>query len=252
MFLLSKLLPLFVLPLGVSLMLILWGLVRRRRGFVWAGVVVLLISSNPFVGRYAMRSAEGFAERRPVADVVPADAIVVLSAGRVVAPGPDGVSEWIDANRFFGGVELFAAGKAPVLVFTGASLPWDWEVASEGHVLRDHAERVGVPRDRIVVTDVVTNTADEAREVRTVLAPRLSGPPTVVLVTSAFHMPRAAGLFTAAGMVVDPFPVSFWFSVDRQMTVLDFVPSVSALSQTHTALRELYGRAFYWLRSRLR
>jgi len=49
MFLLSKLLPLFVLPLGVSLLLLLWGLARRRWGFIWMCVAVLLVSSNPFV-----------------------------------------------------------------------------------------------------------------------------------------------------------------------------------------------------------
>lgn len=250
MLLLSKLLPLFVLPLGVSLMLILWGLFRRRRGSLWAGVVVLLISSNPFVGHYAIRSAEGWAERRPVAEMVPADAIVVLSAGRAVAPGPDKVSEWGDANRFFGGVEVFKAGKAPLLVFTGAWLSWEPDAPREGEVLRTYAEALGVPSDRILVTDVVTNTADEAREVLAVLAPRSAQPPRVLLVTSAFHMPRAAEQFRAAGMSVDPFPVDFWFSAGRQTTALDFFPSVGALGQTQTALRELYGRAYYWLRDR--
>lgn len=249
MFLLSKLLPLFVLPLGVSLILLLWGLLRRRRGLIWAGVIILLISSNPFVGRYAIRSAEGWAERRPVAELVRADAIVVLSAGRVQAPGPDKVSEWHDANRFFGGVELFAAGKAPLLVFTGAWISWEPDAPREGEVLRRYAESLGVPADRILVTDVVANTADEAREVLKMLAPHSAQPPRVILVTSAFHMPRATQIFTAAGFTVDPFPVDFWFSTGTRTTALDFFPSVGALGQTQTALRELYGRAYYWLRA---
>ncbi|MDA1095486.1 MAG: YdcF family protein [Acidobacteria bacterium] len=249
MFLLSKLLPLFVLPLGVCLILILWGLFRRRRGFIWAGVVVLLISSNPFVGRYAIRSAEGWAERRPVAQLATADAVVVLSAGRAVAPGPDAVSEWGDANRFFGGVEVFKAGKAPLLVFTGAWISWQPDAPREGDVLRTYAEAFGVPADNILVTDVVANTADEAREVLVVLGPRTAQLPRVILVTSAFHMPRAAAQFRAAGMTVDPFPVDFWFSAGTRTTALDFFPSVGALQQTHTALRELYGRAYYSLRS---
>src|SRR5690606_1496605 len=103
--------------------------------------------------------------------------------------------------------------------------------------------------DRILVTDVVANTADEAREVLRVLAPRLTQPPRVLLVTSAFHMPRAAAQFRAAGITVDPFPVDFRFSSGSRTTALDFFPSVEALRQTHTALRELYGRAYYWLRS---
>jgi len=251
MSLLSKLLPLFVLPLGISLMLLMWGLARRRRGPMVVALLVLLVSSNPFVGRFAIRSAENWAERQPVAQVAPADAVVVLSAGRSLAPGQDAISEWQDANRFFGGVDLFEAGKAPLLVFTGAWISWEPEAPREGDVLREYAVRLGVPRDRVLVTDVVANTADEAREVLRVLAPRLSQPPRVLLVTSAFHMPRAAAQFRMAGIVVDPFPVDFWFSAGSRTTILSFFPSVGALTQTHTALRELYGRAYHWLRDRL-
>ena len=120
MFYLSKLLPLFVLPLGLTLSALLVGLVLRVRWLTWMAVVVLWISSSPAVGQRVMRAAEAWAERVPVTDVSHADAIVVLSSGRSIAPGAGRVSEWGDADRFFGGVELFGAGKAPLLVFTGA------------------------------------------------------------------------------------------------------------------------------------
>jgi uncharacterized SAM-binding protein YcdF (DUF218 family) len=62
-------------------------------------------------------------------------------------------------------------------------------------------------------------------------------------------MPRARQIFEQAGVVVEPFPVDFWFSeAGGGWTVLDFLPSVGALQQTQTALRELYGRAYYRLR----
>jgi uncharacterized SAM-binding protein YcdF (DUF218 family) len=68
----------------------------------------------------------------------------------------------------------------------------------------------------------------------------------VVLVTAAFHMPRAQQLFSRAGFIVEPFPVSFR-SPGFRLTVFSFLPSVSSLRETQTALRELYGRAFYWV-----
>lgn len=248
MFLLSKLLPLFVLPLGFSLILLVWGAARRRRGFVWAGIIVLLVSSNPFVGYHAVRSAESWTVRRPIASVAVADAIVVLSAGRVIAPGPERVSEWGDSNRFWGGVDLFRSQKAPRLVFTGAWIDWEPDAKPEGEILRDYAVSMGLPWDQIVVTGPVTNTADEAREVRRVLASNPAGQPRIILVTSAFHMPRARQVFEQAGMTVDPFPVDFWFSEGGGgWTALDFVPTVGALQQTQTALRELYGRLYYRL-----
>jgi len=249
MLILNKLLPLFVLPLGVSLMLIAWGTFRRRRGLAIAGLLLLLVSSNPFVGAFLIRWTEQWAERRVAADVPTADAIVVLSAGRSVPPGPATISEWGDANRFYGGLELFRAGRAPLLVFTGAWVSWAPDTPLEGEVLAGYARENGVPADRILVTGKVGNTADEAKEVATMLKDRGLTQPRVLLVTSAFHMPRARQQFEQAGLSVEPFPVHFLIPSGRHLTLLDVLPSVSSLRQTETALRELYGRAFYRLRS---
>lgn len=249
MYLLSKLLPLFVLPFGISVLLLVWGVTRRRPGLVVAALVILLVASNPILSRWLIRSTEGWAERRPVADVVPADAVVVLSQGRIVAPGPEGVSEWNDADRFHAGVRLAEAQKAPWLVFTGAWSSWEPDAPREGDVLKAEAQRLGIPAHVILVTGPVLNTVDEAREVRLLLAPRIARRPRVVLVTSAFHMPRAREVFEQSGVSVDPFPVDFAYSQGRQFTVLDVVPSVVALAGTQTALREQYGRAYSRLRA---
>lgn len=247
MFLLSKLLPLFVLPLGVSLMLITWGILRQKRRPALMGLLILFIASQPFVGRFLVRAAEGWAERPAVASLANADAIVVLSAGRRTAPGPDQANEWNDANRFFAGVELYKAGKAPLLVFTAAER--DAVGRSEGDVLSAVARSLGVPAEAMLITGDVLNTADEARETMATLTAKGTASKRILLVTSAFHMPRAREVFTREGFDVTPFPVDFWFSADHRMSPLDFFPSVGALSQTHTALREFYGRAYYWLRA---
>jgi len=248
---LSKFLPFFVLPLGFSLILLVFGLVglvRQRRRFLWAALVVLLVSSNSFVAHLLIRTTEGWAERRLGAEVPAADAVVVLSAGQYVAPGRSQVSEWNDANRFFGGVEVFAAGKAPWLVFTGAAVSSRPDLPTEGEVLAAKAQALGVPAASIAVTPTVLNTADEAREVAAVLRARHIEHPRVILVTSAFHMRRARLVFEQSGMAVEPFPVSFWSGDITEIRLLSLLPSVSAMGTTQTALRELYGRAFYWLR----
>jgi uncharacterized SAM-binding protein YcdF (DUF218 family) len=248
MFFLSKLLPLFVLPLGFSLILLSWGLARKRRRLAWTGLAVLFVSSNPLVGHALIRSAEGWAQRRPVADVPVSDAIVVLSAGRSMSPGPDRISESHDANRFAAGTDLALKGKAPLLVFTGAAIASQPDGPSEGDVLSGEARALGVAADRIAVTGRVLNTADEAREVATLLRARQLPNPRIVLVTSAFHMPRALQLFRQQGLTVEAFPVSFGSSGPGDFSVFWFMPSVTALTKSHTAIREMYGRAFYALR----
>jgi len=252
-----KILPVFLLPMGITLLLLLAGLFLRRRSLIWLGVVVLWLSSTPVVSNFAARSAEGWAERGQASGAPRADAIVVLSEGRVVAPGSAAVSEWSGANRFYGGVELFKAGKAPWLVFTGGWLPWEPRAKLEGEILTEYAKALGVPVKSIATTGAVVNTAEEAQAVAALLAQRhLVGvtqevQPHILLVTSAFHMPRAQRLFERAGMQVSPFPVDFKVSAGGELGVIDFLPSAGAMAQTEMAWREMYGRLYYWVRSSL-
>lgn len=243
-------LPIFFLPLGLTLLLVLAGLLLRRRALIWAALAVLWLASTPIISALGFRAVEGWAERRLSTDVPLADAIVVLSdGGRVVAPGPAAISESGDPDRFYGGMELFRAGKAPLLVFTGGWAPWEANAPLEGEILKKYAIAWGVPPERVITTGLVTNTADEAQAVATLLRERQTNAPRVLLVTSAFHMPRAQRLFEGTGLAVTPFPVDFQVSEAGVLSVIDFVPSAGALERTQTAVREVYGRLFYALTS---
>lgn len=243
---LSKILPLFVLPLGVSLMLLCWGLIRRTRWPIVAAFVLLWTMGTPGVSGRLFRYVEGGAVRLTAAEAPVAQAIVVLSEGRVVAPGPARISEWTDGDRFFGGIELWQAGRAPLIVFTGNWLPWDPQAPLEGDVLAGYARAMGIPTENILTTGRISNTADEAQAVAALLRTRLPEHPRVLLVTSAFHMNRAARLFTAAGLTVERFPVDFAGGAGGS-SVLDWLPTAGALSQSQTALREIYGMWYYRL-----
>ena len=82
---LHSVLPMFVLPLGVGLILLLAGLLCRRRALIWAGVALLWISSLPVVGISPARLMESASVRAPASAAPTVDAIVVLSAGRIIA-----------------------------------------------------------------------------------------------------------------------------------------------------------------------
>jgi len=250
---LHQLLPWFVLPIGITFILVLAGLRFRRRWLLWSGLAVLWLSSTPLISRFASRAIEGGAVRMRAADAPAADAVVVLSEGRMPATGPAAISEWNDGDRFFGGVELFKAGKAPWLVFTGGAAPWDSNSPLEGEVLAGFAQAMGVPDSQILRTARVTSTAEEAEAVAALLRSRLpaaAGPTPrhrVLLVTSAYHMSRARRLFERAGVAVNPFPVDFKASGSSTISVFDFFPAATALDRTETAMREGYGRLFYLL-----
>ena len=244
MFYLSKILPFFALPLGVVILLMVAALIWRSRWALVAALTLLCAASLPLTGRILLGWVESGMERLPAGAAETADAIVVLSEGRTLAPGTARISEWNDADRFFGGVELFKAGKAPLLVFTGGAAPWDAGAPLEGSLLANCAIAMGIPAESIRTTSRVLNTKQEAEAVAELARRRWAAEvdgTRILLVTSAYHMPRAREVFANAGLEVQPFPVDFFVSRGRKVDVTDFIPSPLGLHETTVALREIYG-----------
>ncbi len=246
-FYLSKTLPALVMPLGLAIVVLLLAFVTRNRWLTLSALLILYFSSLPPVGRFMIGVVEAGQERELAGSMDSADAIVVLSGGRTLAPGPAQVSEWNDADRFFGGIELFTIGKAPLLIFTGGTAPWESDTATEGEVLSRYARAWGVPDTALRLTGPVQNTREEADKVAALLQSEEirdagNGGPRILLVTSAFHMSRATTEFGKRGMHVLPYPVDFIASAGRHLNPTDFFPSPQALLNTTIALRELMGR----------
>jgi len=203
-----------------------------------AGLLVLWVTAMPVVSDPFIRMIEGEAVRIAAKDMPVADAIVVLSGGRVTAPGGPVTSEWKDADRFFGGIELFHAGKAPLLVFTDGWSPWQPDMLSQGRTMKQYALNMGVPPECLRVTGQVVNTAAEADAV----AKMFSKSVRVLMVTSAFHMARAQKEFEKTGLRVTPYPVDFQVSKGKRTSVMDFLPQAEALQNTEKGIKEILGR----------
>lgn len=258
---LHKFLPVFLLPTGLIILLLAASLLWRKRIWALLALVLLVLSSMPYTSNHLMQSIEGSQQRSSAANAPNADAVVVLSGGRVVAPGPEAISEWSDADRFWGGIELMKAQKAPLLIFTGGWVPWEAQAEPEGQVLMRYAQEVGLVPQQLALTQKAQNTAQEAQAVAELLqsraAEKITRPQplanaapshrTLLLVTSAFHMPRAQALFERQGFKVHPFPVDFQVSAAKEVGLMSFLPQAWAFEQTELALREWYGRLYYRL-----
>lgn len=246
MLILSKILPLLVLPPGICVLLVLAGLVLKRKWLIWISVVLLWLMSMPVVADRLVLQIEKPYRPVPLERVAPADAIVVLSG---MLRHLDGVplGEWAEGvDRFEGGLALYKGGKAPSLVFTRGQLPWYQEASPEGELLARRARLRGVPDDSIRLTSVAANTAQEAVAAATLLGVTPDAPRRIILVTSAFHMRRAAGMFRAAGFEVEPYPVDFRGGSSLYWTTLiDFFPSAYDLAKSSMAFREMIGRQVY-------
>jgi len=217
MLFLNKLLPIFFLPLGWVMLLMIFALVRKKGWPVAVALLILLGASLPATGNRLIGWLESFYPALPVAQAGPADAIVVLGGILGPKPAPGCLTNWNESSeRFDGGLALLRAGRARLLVFTGARMP----------------------REKQIKTS-------EGDDLRAIAIAKTCGWKKVIVVTTAWHMPRAARLFRNAGVDFIPFPVDFRSDGIRALAGVDFLPKAESLQMTETALRECYGIAFY-------
>lgn len=241
---LKDVLVILLLPPANGLLLICAaGLFRRRRwafGLAALGTALLVLQSLPPVADALMASLE----RRAGAVVQDADgagAIVVLASGLVLEQpeyGGDSAGERTLVRLRYGATLARRFGL-PVLVSGG--LPQD-ATRTEAAVMADILEREFAVPVRWQETQS-RNTAENAERSAAIL--RAAGVKRVLLVTQAFHMPRAVRLFRAAGIEVVPAPTQFKAGSESSLRPTDLLPGIAALHNSYYALHEWLGMA--WL-----
>ena len=242
LFVLRKVATFALLPVGLTILLLAAAILFKRIRFVVAALLVVGVGSMPIVSDALVGVLESRYPRLTVAECPPAEAVVVL--GGTVVDWTEGQSrvEWSSAvDRFEQGVALVEKGRAPLLVLSGGRLDWLEGEPWEGDALRQAAIRRGVKAESIRVIRGVAVTADEARAVREL------GMERVILVTSAFHMPRSVFLFKRAGVDVVPFPADYQTRSRFRFDPLSLVPQAAGLEKTELAVKEFYGLLYYRL-----
>ena len=250
----KRLFDALVLPPGGPLVLMALGLALWRRmtalglALTATGLTALYLACTGAVGswllgpveqrhpplaplalREAMRQPP---ERRP-------QAIVVLGGGarRGVLDAPDGES--VNARtleRVAAGLRAQRATGLPILVSGGVPVNAQ---RSEAALMARALTDLGGQARWVEATSL--DTADNATGTRDTLA--AEGIRRVLLVTHAYHLPRAVLTFERAGLEVMPMPAA-WLAqpVDDWRA---WLPGAGALELTWIALHERAGLAWY-------
>jgi uncharacterized SAM-binding protein YcdF (DUF218 family) len=271
---LSKLLPVFVYPLGLSSLLVMAALVillwhdrrspkssparqaikffRKKRFAVIClslALGILILSSNSLVSNWLVRSLEW--QYLPSENVPQAEAIVVLGGGTRprIAPRP-----WYEVNeagdRILYGSWLYKQGRAPLLIVTGGRADWYGEGGNpESEDMAAIAQFLGVPSSAIVQESNSFNTRDNAVNTRQILVKR--GITKILLVTSALHMPRSMEIFRKLDIEAIAAPTDF-LTVQNSNSkgwgiLLDLLPNAESLKNTTNAIKEYIGLLAYQL-----
>ncbi len=242
---LKTLLSTLLLPPGNALALLALACFRRRKRWAFAvavsGGVLLLLQSLPLVGTALMGTLEDRAGAWSP-DTAGAQAIVVLGSGliRPVAEFGGETANERTLVRVRRAAQLAGETQLPVLVSGGRPLPAVSSEAAAMAAVLEHEFGVPVRWREEDSLDTPGNASLSAR----MLAP--AGVKRIVLVTQAFHMPRARLLFEAQGFDVIPAPTHFVSKNGAGFEALSLFPSASALHNSYYALHEWLG--ILWVR----
>lgn len=255
---LSKLLPLFIYPLGfASLMLVIalftfWKRPRLAAIAIFLALLAILLPSNSWVANSLVRSLES--QYLPTT-ISTADAIVVLGGAikPQVAPRP-----WIDVaeagDRPIYGAQLYLQGKAPLIIMSGGRIEWQGGGSAESADMAKLVEAMGVPASGILQDPTSLTTRENAVNVKKIMQER--GIEKILLVTSAVHMPRSMAIFKKLGIEAIATPTDFLVSnqeikepqATTQAIILNLFPESSNLERFTRALKEYVGLFVYRLR----
>ncbi|MEY3869018.1 MAG: hypothetical protein RLZZ338_2909 [Cyanobacteriota bacterium] len=258
MFFLSKFLPLFIYPLGLTFLLMTIAIAIFWRYPKWSAIsligalTILLLASNGWISQELARSLEW--QYLLTGEVPNAEAIVVLGGGIKPASYP---RQWIEVNeagdRVIYGAKLYREGKAPWLILSGGRIDWKDGGNSEAADMAELAQTMGVPSSAIIQEQKSFNTYSNAVNVRKILESKgIKG--NILLVTSALHMPRSILIFENQKISTIPAATDFFVtqqdledSQNWQMFLLNLVPSAKSLDMTTKALKEYVGLIVYHL-----
>ena len=227
---------LVLLALGASLLHGRFAAYGRR--LVWLAIALLYLLGTPLVGHTLLATLQKPYNKPAYAD---AQAIVVLGGG-VYHDAPEYGGDTVRSNtleRLRYAARLQHATGLPLLASGGNPEGGEAESLAMWSTLR---KDFGVDTRWVEITSL--NTGESARNSYALLQP--SGITRILLVTHAWHMPRARAAYEKAGFTVIPAPTIY--VTERKLTLLDFLPSARGLMQSHIALYEWTGILWYRLK----
>ena len=231
----------WILPPGIFI-LVLMGLAvyfwkkRGLRRAAGAAAVTALLLYLLSIGAVADRLMGGLERTYEVPEAPQGDVIVMLGGGAIAdVQDVDGVGMLAQSpsSRLLTTLRLHRLYNLPILLSGGQVFS---DTGSEAEIARRVLLSLGVPSEMIYVEGRSLTTGQNARYSAEIL--RREGFTHPILVTSAFHLPRAVLNFEHEGVAVTPYPADFWVSGNPQLYLIKFAPNAGTLYTNTVFLQE--------------
>ena len=249
-FALSKTVGFMLLPsnflIGLGLLgaiLLLTRFTRLGRTLMIVALVLLAICAYSPLGNFLLYPLE---QRFPKWDNSRGepDGIIVLGgpldADLSVAHGVPVISG--AADRLIGAATLAHRYPNARLVYTGGNSNLISNDAREADYATALFQGLGIPKSRLIMERQSRNTRENAEFSKEIVKPKPGE--RWLLVTSAYHMPRAIGLFRKAGFAVEAYPLDWKIGTSEDLFKY-YVVANDGLQLVDTGVREWLGLIAY-------
>jgi uncharacterized SAM-binding protein YcdF (DUF218 family) len=212
-FILSKLLFFLLQPLNWLIGLPIFAMwtknARRKRRVLRGCFFLLVLITNPFLSNRVFHAWE--------ADAVSITALrdtfdVGIVLGGYTKGGvypEDRLQLSLAGNRLVDAILLYKKGLIKKILITGGDGRLLGDSYPESYWAKDYLLNIGVKAEDILFEDQSRNTHENALFSKQLLDKQGFTNPKVLLITSAFHIPRASACFKKVGLNTQPYPAHF-------------------------------------------
>ena len=244
-YIISKIVNAFILPPGIFILTFtLAALMVRRFKKVLIGAALLLWLLSSYIGAHLLIAP--LEEKRFLSNTHKPIAVVVLGAGDTQGT-PNLPTTAMGTKRILWGVMEAKKHHLP-LIYTGYENSFAKETIEE--ILRSFDLPIKECNELrygcYMIEGKSRDTYENAKFTKALFQSMGVKNPSVILVTSAFHMPRSYHLFNYFGFTITPSPTDY--KQDTHPNIWNILPRMDNYTTSYYALHEYLGLASLYLR----
>jgi uncharacterized SAM-binding protein YcdF (DUF218 family) len=247
-FILSKIIGALLKPLFWVIVLMLFGLWKRTylKKAVWLSFIIVYFFGNSFIANKVMTAYESPMQYLQEDDTF--EYAVVLggfSRNRL----KNGRLEFNESgDRLIAALDFLRTGKVQKIIISGGDGSLYKTGIDEASEVLAYLKSVGYNQDNIIIEPESKNTYQNAVNTSKLLPKGAS----VLLITSAFHMPRSEKCFRKQGIAFKTFPVDYLMDGSTPYSPSGMlIPNGAAMNKWEILIKEWVGLAAYKLSGKI-
>ncbi len=241
--------PLVWIIVGLAVTFVLW-LLKSKATKIWFLITfsLSLLFTNPLLVNTLFHYWEKYPEQNITKHTHRQYDFAIVLSGMVSKDAKHNQYNFAESSdRILEAARLFHQNKVGKIIITGGNASIHYEQPPEAAILKSFLSELGLPDSCIIAELKARNTYENALYSSRIPELNQNKNSRILLITSAYHMPRAEACFRKQNITFTAHPVDFYVPFIKTDFHSIFVPSILALEKWNILLHEWIGFFYYTL-----